>query len=156
MPWWGGRTALLGSTWVGGSPCWQTCATVSSTEAARDGDTLVPIGHDRLGTTLLAVLCHERRINEVPLGLRACRRMALPVSWVTVSRSSRALVGSRVVSPEWADRRRRVRSSARWWDRLRGRSAHEYGSCDAPAVVGCPHPTAPLPAPCSCASATTA
>jgi hypothetical protein len=39
-------------------------------EAAGDGDGHVPIGHDRLGTTLLAVLCHERRIDEVPLGLQ--------------------------------------------------------------------------------------
>ena len=40
------------------------------TEAAGDGDHLVPIGHDRLRTTLLAVLCHERRIDEIPLGLQ--------------------------------------------------------------------------------------
>jgi hypothetical protein len=67
-------------------------------EAAGDRDGLVSIGSNGLRRSLLAVLCHQCRIDKLPLCLQSTARIACPVCCVIVSRSSRAEVGCRVAT----------------------------------------------------------
>ena len=111
-------------------------------KAASDGDRLMTVGMDDGGgkTTGDTVLPAWHRSSPTAPVIRAGGSPYPSCGWWFPDRRGRSRVGASWHWPQ-ADRRRRVRSFGRSWDRLHGRSEREYGSCGTSWVRRWPHAT---------------